>query len=65
MSTNRVPEGVTLEGIKEQLTKLDIVKEDIRLAEQAGADVTQSKEDARKHRESLIRLKQTYFPNQT
>lgn len=51
------------EGIKTQLETLTALDEQLRLATQAGVDVTAQKEDARKSREQLTRLKQTYFPN--
>lgn len=51
------------EGIKTQLETLSALDEQLRLATQAGVDVTSQKEEARKSREQLTRLKQTYFPN--
>ena len=50
------------EGIKQQLETLSDLDEQLRLATQAGVDVTAQKESARKSREQLTRLKQTYFP---
>ena len=50
------------EGIKQQLIILNDLDEQLRLATQAGVDVTAQKEEARKNREQLTRLKQTYFP---
>lgn len=51
------------EGIKTQLETLSDLDEQLRLASQAGVDVTAQKEQARQSREQLTRLKQTYFPN--
>lgn len=51
------------EGIKQQLETLVELDEELRLATQAGIDVTAQKEQARTNREQLTRLKQTYFPN--
>ena len=51
------------EGIKQQLETLSDLDEQLRLAGQAGVDVTAQKEQARQSREQLTRLKQTYFPN--
>lgn len=51
------------EGIKQQLETLSDLDEQLRLAAQAGVDVTAQKEQARQSREQLTRLKQTYFPN--
>ena len=51
------------EGIKQQLDTLADLDEQLRLAAQAGVDVTTQKEQARKNREQLTKLKQTYFPN--
>ena len=51
------------EGIKQQLETLTDLDEELRLATQAGVDVTAQKEQARKNREQLTKLKQTYFPN--
>lgn len=51
------------EGIKQQLETLADLDEQLRLAAQAGVDVTAQKEQARSNREQLTRLKQTYFPN--
>ena len=53
------------EGIKQQLETLDDLDEQLRLATQAGVDVTGQKEQARQNREQLIRLKQTYFPGRS
>lgn len=51
------------EGIKQQLETLTDLDEQLRLATQAGVDVTSQREQARASREQLTRLKQTYFPN--
>lgn len=51
------------EGIKQQLETLTDLDEQLRLAAQAGVDVSAQKDQARQNREQLARLKQTYFPN--
>jgi len=51
------------EGIKTQITTLDELDVELKRARQAGIDVDAQMEEARKSREQLIRLKQTYFPN--
>lgn len=51
-----------LEGINLQLDRLSELEQELKLATQAGVDVSAQKEEARQSREQLIRLKQTYFP---
>jgi len=53
------------EGIKEQLANLDALDVELKKAHSAGVDVSQQKEEARKSREQLIKIKQTYFPNRS
>jgi len=51
------------ENIKVQLTTLDDLDEQLRLAAQAGVDVEDQKKRARESRTQLNKLKTTYFPN--
>jgi len=50
------------ESIKQQLTTLDELDEQLRLAQLAGVDVSEQKKQARESRTSLNQLKTTYFP---
>lgn len=53
-----------LETINLNLAQLTDAEEQIRLAQQAGLEVTDFKTRAREQREQLLKLKQTYFPGQ-
>lgn len=53
-----------LETIKLSLTQLNDVDEQIRLATQAGLDVSEFKTRAQDQRKQLLKLKQTYFPGE-
>ncbi len=48
--------------INNRLGDLLLADEEIKLAEQAGLDVTGLRETARNQRQQLIKIKQTYFP---
>lgn len=51
-----------LDQINANLTQLKVADEQIKLAQQAGLDVTTLKDTANTQRAQLIKLKQTYFP---
>lgn len=51
-----------LERIEDNLTQLKVADEQVKLAVQAGLDVTQMKETISGQRSQLLKLKQTYFP---
>ena len=51
-----------LEQINANLIQLKIADEQIKLAQQAGLDVTGLKDTANSQRSQLLKLKQTYFP---
>lgn len=53
-----------LDDINTRLDQLIQADEQIKLAEQAGMDVSALKETARTQRNQLLRIKQTYFPGQ-
>ena len=59
------PLGATdLEQINIRLDDLVNADEQIKLAEQAGLDVTSLRETARTQRTQLLKIKQTYFPGE-
>lgn len=53
-----------LTQIQTNLDKLALAEDEIKLAEQAGLDVSQFRETARTQRAQLLKIKQTYFPGQ-
>lgn len=53
-----------LTRINDSIAQLNDVQEQIRLARQAGIDVSEEEQETIKQREQLLKLKQTYFPGQ-
>lgn len=53
-----------LEAIKANLADLDEAENQIRLAEQAGIDVSTFKAQLRDQRQQLNRIRSAYFPGQ-
>lgn len=53
-----------LDAININIDRLSAAEEQIKLAEQAGLDVTAFREQARTQRSQLLKIKQTYFPGQ-
>ena len=51
-----------LDQINSNLIQLKVADEQIKLAQQAGLDVTGLKDTANSQRSQLLKLKQTYFP---
>lgn len=54
-----------LDAINVGLAHVEVAKHRIKLAKQAGFDMTQEEADLAKHEGVLRRTKQTYFPGQT
>lgn len=63
MAINQPLTDDDFEQIKSQLSVLDDLDEQLRLAAQAGIDVEDQKKRARESRTQLTQLKNTYFPN--
>lgn len=53
-----------LESINLNLERLLAADEQIKLAAQAGLDVTAFQEQSRAQRQQLLKIKQTYFPGE-
>lgn len=53
-----------LTRINDSITQINDVREQIRLAKQAGIDVSAEEQEINKQQEQLLKLKQTYFPGQ-
>jgi hypothetical protein len=51
-----------LESIDANLAQLAEAEDQIKLAEQAGMDLSQQREQVRTQRAQLQKIKQTYFP---
>lgn len=51
-----------LTKINDSLTQLKTAKEQIRLAEQAGVDVSHFSDTINEQEARLLKIKQTYFP---
>lgn len=51
-----------LTRIQDGISKAEQAEQIIDMAEQAGIDVTQQKERAKKARDQLLRIKNTFFP---
>ena len=53
-----------LSQIQTNLDRLNLAEDEIKLAEQAGLDVSAFREQARTQRAQLLKIKQTYFPGE-
>lgn len=64
MSTpvNRLFTEADLQRINQALSQLDEAQQVIDAATQAGIDVTSFSDRAKQNRESLLRIKNTFFP---
>lgn len=54
-----------LDNINTGLAYVEVGKHRIKLAKQAGLDMTQEESDLTRHEKTLRAIKQTYFPNKT
>ena len=53
-----------LSQIQTNLDRLQLAEDEIKMAEQAGLDVSLFREQARTQRAQLLKIKQTYFPGE-
>lgn len=51
-----------LQRVQEGIQRAEQAEQIIELAEQAGLDVSQQKERAKRARDQLLRIKNTFFP---